>query len=161
CAGIADCMANKGATLVEGEKNGRKFHLIGTHLQAEDKFRATRHKQIKQMYKDLISPFVQKDIPMLISGDLNVDKMDSLSYRQMLTDLDAEDGKLQGEVQSTWIGMYGKWKKNDRRPIYDYVLWKKNSKKVKITRREAKIFRSPTATHNLSDHNAVEVEMEF
>ncbi len=160
CKGIADCMARKGAMMVEGEKQGKKFHLIGTHLQAEN-YPLTRKKQFRQIQEELISRFSKKDVPLIIGGDLNTEKMDTLNYKDMLTSLDAEDGELDGDVQSTWGGMNYKFDKKDKNPILDYILLRKNGKKVKVARRKVNIFRSQKADYNLSDHFGVEMEMVF
>lgn len=161
CKGFADCMANKGATLVEGEKNGKKFHLIGTHLQAEDKYKYTRTKQLKQIYQELIQPFAKKHVPMFISGDFNVEKSDTLSYKDMLQTLNAEDGNPEGEMQSTWRGMYNEAEKGNKKSILDYILIKRNGKKVKNVKRTVRLFRSKNKNYNLSDHAAVEMEIQF
>ena len=157
---VADCMARKGAMMVEGEKQGKKFHLIGTHLQAEN-YPYIRKRQFKQIQEELISRFSQKNVPLIIGGDLNTEKMDTLNYKDMLTSLDAEDGDLDGDVQATWGGMNYKFDKKDKNPILDYILLRKNGKKVKVARRKVNIFRSKKADYNLSDHFGVEMEMVF
>ncbi len=157
---VADCMARKGATMVEGEKNGKKFQLIGTHLQAEN-YPFIRKKQFGQIQSELIARFSRKNVPLIIGGDLNTEKMDTLNYKDMLTSLDAEDGDLDGEVQATWGGMNYKFNKKDKNPILDYILLRKNGKKVHVFRRKVNIFRSKKADYNLSDHFGVEMQMVF
>lgn len=161
CSGFADCMANKGATLVEGEKNGRKFHLIGTHLQAEDKYKYTRKKQLKQIYKELIQPFSTKEVPMFISGDFNIEKSDTTFYKDMLHTLKAEDGNIEGDSVSTWRGMYNEANKGTKKSILDYILIKRNGKKIKNVKRSIHLFRSKNKSYNLSDHAAVEMDILF
>lgn len=161
CAGVPDCMARKGATMVEGEKNGRKFHLIGTHLQAEDRFPLTRKKQFKQIWHELISPFSKEEIPLIIAGDLNVNRADTTHYTDMLNTLHAEDGMLDGELQSTFSGMYTNPLRLKRQEVLDYILLKKNQSKVFSMKRRVKWFRSKLNAYNLSDHLGVEMEMEF
>lgn len=161
CGGFADCMANKGATLVEGEKDGKKFHLIGTHLQAEDKYKYTRKKQLKQIYQELIQPFAKKQVPMFISGDFNIEKSDTAFYKDMLFTLKAEDGNPEGETQSTWRGMYNETEKGNKKTILDYILIKRNGKKVRHVKRSVHLFRSKNKKYNLSDHAAVEMDIQF
>ncbi len=161
CSGIPDCMARKGATMVEGEKNGKKFHLIGTHLQAEDQYPQTRKKQFKQIMKELVEPFSQKNVPLIIAGDLNVNRYDSLHYRDMLGVLEAEDGLLDGEIQSTFSGMYNNPKELKRAEILDYILLRKNGSNIFSMKRKAKWFKSNVNAYNLSDHLGVEMEIEF
>ncbi|MBX7240612.1 MAG: sphingomyelin phosphodiesterase [Bacteroidia bacterium] len=161
CSGIPDCMARKGATMVEGEKNGKRFHLIGTHLQAEDKYPQTRKRQFRQIMKEMVEPFSQKNIPLIIAGDLNVNKYDSLQYRDMLGILDAEDGVLEGEIQSTFSGMYKNPGSLKRSEVLDYILLRKNGSKIFSMRRKAKWFKSHANAYNLSDHLGVEMEIEF
>ena len=47
-----DCMARKGAMLLEGEWNGKPFQILGTHLQA-DGFDKIREKQMDQIYLEM------------------------------------------------------------------------------------------------------------
>lgn len=168
CSGISDCMARKGATMVEGEKNGKKFHLIGTHLQAED-YPQTRKKQFRQIFDSLILKFQRKDVPLLISGDLNTPKDDAENYKDMLQTLDAEDGNLgeDSESQSTYNLNYDK--KTDssqfqkqKNLILDYILLRKNGKKVKSQKRKVRIFKAgKNKKMFLSDHFALEMEIEM
>lgn len=161
CSGIPDCMANKGATLIEGWKNGKKFHLIGTHLQAEDKFKHTRKKQLRQIQQELIEPFTQKDVPMLISGDLNIEKSDTLYYKDMLQTLGAEDGNPEGGTEATWRGMYDEAVKSNKKSILDYILIRKNGKTIQAVKRFVRVFQSKNKSYNLSDHSAVEMDLQF
>ncbi|MEZ5024814.1 MAG: hypothetical protein R2728_16440 [Chitinophagales bacterium] len=41
-------MARKGALMIEGEKNGQKFQVIGTHLNAGGPIEV-RHSQVTQI----------------------------------------------------------------------------------------------------------------
>lgn len=168
CSGISDCMARKGATMVEGEKNGKKFHLIGTHLQAED-FPLTRKKQFRQIVDSLIQKFQRKDVPILISGDLNTPKDDTENYAEMLKTLDAEDGNLgeDSESLSTYNLDYGKKEDSSQlnKPknlILDYILLRKNGKKVKSEKRKVRVFKGKKDKKMfLSDHFALEMEIEM
>lgn len=161
CSGIPDCMARKGATMVEGRKDGKKFQLIGTHLQAEDQYPATRLKQLRQIMRELVEPFAQKDVPLLIAGDLNVNKLDTAHYTDMLQTLKADDGELEGQYESTYTGLYTHPLQKTKREILDYVLILKNRSKVFSVRREAKWFRSRKQTYSLSDHLGVEMEILY
>lgn len=162
CA-VADCMARKGATLVEGEKNGKRFQLIGTHLQADD-FQGIRRTQFHQIFKELIQPFEKKDVPILISGDLNTPKDDTKSYKDMLELLQAEDGETTGETEGTYNTTYGTDKdfKSEKPLILDYILIQKNHKLIKKLTRKVQVFRSRKDQKRfLSDHFGVEAEMEL
>lgn len=161
CSGIPDCMAEKGATLVECEKAGKKFRLIGTHLQAEN-FPLTRRKQFKQIKKDLIDPFNDPDIPMIIAGDLNTEKSDSLNYFEMLKELEADDKPAIDNIKTTWKGRYNQpYDPNARKTILDYILIKKNGRNVHHSNRKILMFKSQKHDYFLSDHFGVEMTMEF
>ncbi|MFN0201146.1 MAG: sphingomyelin phosphodiesterase [Bacteroidia bacterium] len=162
CA-VADCMARKGATMIEGQKNGKPFQLIGTHVQADD-FQGIRNTQFRQIFKELIQPFQKKDVPILISGDLNTPKDDEKSYKEMLEVLQAEDGETSGETEGTYNTTYGTDKdfRKEKPLILDYILIRKNNRFIKHLNRKVQVFRAKkNEKMYLSDHFAVEAEMEL
>lgn len=73
-----DCKANKGAVYIQVKKEGHLFHLVGTHLQAdevgdEETAQAVRVKQMKEIHAWLKGFNIPASEPVIIIGDLNVE----------------------------------------------------------------------------------------
>jgi sphingomyelin phosphodiesterase len=163
-----DCFSSKGATLVEVEIEGSRIQVIGTHLQAWDgeKYQKTRFSQYREIKKLLLDKFKKDDVPQFLIGDLNTPIDDSLSYYNMLSTLDMEDGELNGEIQNSvnpFVNTLIKQKEGERHKLLDYILCRTNGSGVKV--KERKIIRytasSSGKTKDLSDHFAIKALIEF
>lgn len=161
CEGI-DCFSKKGATLVEVDKDGKTFQIIGTHLQAD----SGKEKQIIRIaqYYDLVQLLDanKKDgVPQIIAGDFNTDITDTISYKNMLNILKAENGPMSGELQYTWDSSLNDITINTNNPhrvVYDYIFTRYNgfdtTEEARYIRRYKQFWNTTNA--DLSDHFAVE-----
>lgn len=152
CIGI-DCWARKGCLMMEGELNGKKFQVLGTHLQA-DGGDSLRIEQVKAIKNQLLLPYAQQGIPQIICGDMNI-KQHSEAYQQMLQIYGVNGYDLVGELQQTTQ------KKGN---VIDYIFIKSNEANISSVVRRA---LRPTQTWGkngedwLSDHNAVEAIIRY
>ena len=172
---VHDCLAKKGAVFVEVYKNAKKFHIIGTHLQAEagEKFQRVRKKQYIDISEKLINPLSEKNVPLFVIGDMNTAKKDTSSYNDMLKILNIEDGVLNGGDEGSYNvnenDLKEKKSKNrqDRETqsikIIDYILFQPNGIQPKSFTREVKIFQHAwdEKHKDLSDHYAVYAKVIF
>jgi endonuclease/exonuclease/phosphatase family metal-dependent hydrolase len=96
----SDRLATKGAILVEGQKNGFCFQLVGTHLQSDlnsgKNVQPIRDKQYAEIKKQLLEPYSQENIPQFIAGDFNTIHDDSVCYNPMVDTLKFTQCELQG-----------------------------------------------------------------
>ena len=73
----SDAHADKGVIWVRIEKQGRRWNLLGTHLQAGAEAQAAkvevRARQLRQLAAFLQARGIPADEPVLLAGDLNVD----------------------------------------------------------------------------------------
>lgn len=71
CCGF-DCLASKGATLIQVTKNSYTYQIISTHLQSDDGVREDdiRKSQITQILS-LMNKYKIDSIPQILIGDLN------------------------------------------------------------------------------------------
>jgi endonuclease/exonuclease/phosphatase family metal-dependent hydrolase len=87
----SDRLATKGAILVEGQKNGFCFQLVGTHLQADPNsgknVQPIRDKQYTEIRKQLLEPYSRENIPQFVAGDFNTIHNDSQCYNHMVDSL--------------------------------------------------------------------------
>lgn len=166
CDGI-DCFAKKGATMIEVEKDGKLFQIVGTHLQADegkDKQRA-RDAQYYELAQ-LLNAHKTDGVPQIIAGDFNTMYSDSLRYRGMLNVLGAEDGPISGMQQCSWDNLVNDFTftgKDTCQILLDYVFLRNNGFEFK---NESRIIRRMqlqwAAKHSdLSDHFAIEAKFEY
>lgn len=122
CSGH-DCLARKGAMLLEGEKNGHLFQVVSTHTNGGT---IINNHQFHMIYDGLLLPYQKDGVPQIIGGDLNCPKSNPKRYNEMLSLLDAEDGPT--------IGLnYSNWEKTN---IIDYLLLRRNNSNVEVIKRE-------------------------
>lgn len=156
-----DKVARKGALLVEVEKNGKKYQVAGTHLQAgaSKKKDDIRHSQFIEL-QQMLQQYEVYGIPQLVCGDFNTPKNDRKNYQLILETLKVQDGPLESSLQYTYDA-----KENDLAiggnycEQLDYIFIKDNSNKVQYSKR--KVIAHTAKWHekrkNLSDHYAVEI----
>ena len=157
-----DCVARKGALLIEAEVDGKKIQLLGTHMNAaggED----VKIRQLVQI-KKLIEKHSKSGIPQLICGDFNIKKTNRRLYQMMLDFFKANDGPISGELQHTFDpknnDMCAK-EKGDARLI-DFIFFRSNeNKESRESCREIKRYRKAWGKKNkdLSDHFALWMEV--
>lgn len=161
CEGI-DCFSKKGATLVEVDKDGKTFQIIGTHLQADggkekQKIREAQYYDLAQ----LLDANKKDGVPQIIAGDFNTDLADSISYRGMLNVLKAEDGPMSGELKYTWDSSINDITINTPNPhkvVFDYIFTRYNGFEIAGEARYIRRYKMfwNTTNADLSDHFAVE-----
>jgi endonuclease/exonuclease/phosphatase family metal-dependent hydrolase len=146
-----DKYAMKGAVLLEGMINHKKFQIIGTHIQASGP-QELKNKQFQQIRTQLLDPYRKDAIPQIICGDLNINAHNENEYTDMMTILGSEDGKLTGDKRFT--------KANGRE--IDYILIRNNNSDARVIKRNVLVFEPGSLIiPYLSDHYAVEALIEF
>lgn len=152
----SDCFARKGCGIFEGEVDGNKFQILGTHMNST-KEQYIRESQYEQLFSQLLKVHEKEGVPQIICGDLNTKQSDEESYNSMLKKLDAIDIQTKGTLKHTTV---------TDRVIIDYILIRHNLSKVvaidkQIRRFEAKTKMIDLLDGTLSDHLAVEVTFRF
>jgi endonuclease/exonuclease/phosphatase family metal-dependent hydrolase len=156
-----DSFARKGAILLEGFWKCCEFQIVGTHLQSESTEIVRRH-QCSEIANLLLKPFAREKVTQIVCGDFNIEQNDEAGYSCMLQILEAENGKLEGEVKISFdeIDNSLAWREGGKRLLIDYILVR-NHKALKLIKRKISIFRhySNSAIVELSDHYAVEARI--
>ena len=177
CKGF-DCGSRKGALMVEVEKDGYTYQLIGTHLQAFDspKKEEIRNKQLLQIKNELVDPYHVDGVPQLLCGDFNIHKRDVKLYTQMLKSLSAcddnfctvdilEDNPATSGEMHTYDSKNNDLIDYEETTTLDYILVKENNFLFRSVRRRVATFVGNWSSkkllnrHNLSDHHAVEITL--
>ncbi|WP_445115631.1 sphingomyelin phosphodiesterase [Acinetobacter sp. WZC-1] len=172
CSGT-DCFANKGVIYAEIIKDGKAYHVAGTHTASFDttEARDLRQKQFKQ-----IRSFIDaKEIPdfdaVLIGGDLNVNKLlwpDD--YASMLKNLNATAPVSTGYTASTFDPRVNKLATapgsgGTEVEYLDYVLSSNTHRQPVKSSNDVRVLRSTAdplfMVWDLSDHFSVMGHFNF
>jgi sphingomyelin phosphodiesterase len=166
----SDCMSDKGVLYAKIDKKGRPYHIFGSHTQADAgaKDRAARKLQLKIIRAFIDSKKIPKDEPVIIAGDLNVNKSSTAEYKAMLSTLNAVDPPTGGAKYTFYPTI------NDlasgKNEFLDYVLWSKAhlapvaaSNQVRIPRAAKgwKDLLTENERWDLSDHYPVYGRLSF
>lgn len=165
--GTADYHSNKGAAYVEVTKNGKKYHIVGTHLQADQgsyNGSSVRLKQLKEI-KDWVNGFnIPVSEPLIYAGDMNVQYTDTSSYTSMQSILNST---LSYSFNATTdIGTYSNTNTlvskeyPDYNDTLDYILISKEHKQP-VSIPEMEVLQFVRGGEDLSDHNAVKTVYSF
>jgi sphingomyelin phosphodiesterase len=165
CSGT-DSHVAKGVLYAAINKSGRRYHVFGTHTQADPtaKEAAVRVRQFGILKRFLDAKRIPAKEAVIIGGDLNVDKIKyPKQYEEMLKILNAAHPTPRGHP-STFDPKVNKVADKGATEFLDYVLYsrahlqpKTSYNEVRMIRadREWKSFPTDKAKWDLSDHFAV------
>lgn len=162
-----DWLACKGAMLIQSEKNGFAFQLIGTHLQSDfggKHSQRIRKLQCEQIRKELIEPYAEEGVPQLLAGDFNTIHHESEKYEQILNILQAKQFSLHGEHSFSYDHTVNDLIKGKDTPqLIDYILYRGNEHQKLDARMFINVFRKQwhQKFHDLSDHFAIAGIFQF
>ncbi len=129
----AESSYNRGFTYVRINKNGKKFHVIGTQVQTvgpacSDLGRSARRSQFGNIKDFINTKTIPADELVLIAGDMNVTR-GSIEYYEMLTNLNVSEPKYAGIpfTQDPKVNSFTALKHRGSEPVYtNYVLVSKS-----------------------------------
>ncbi|HRI28322.1 MAG TPA: sphingomyelin phosphodiesterase [Chitinophagales bacterium] len=156
-----DCYAAKGVMYAQINKLGKKYHLFGTHAQADDKpkYIAIRKTQMEEMSRFVLSKNIPPDEPTLIGGDLNVEKLrNNLNEYCFMLDVLKVTEPTYGNLNFTCHGNLNYYTYTP--PVYlDYILPLNTALKPLLATNEVRILRTLDDNlwniFDLSDHFSV------
>ena len=158
-----DAIARKGAVLFEGDWHGQSFQLLGTHLQ-NDSPDAVRYGQCEEISEKHLRKYAKSEVPQIVCGDFNIEYEDKLNYSTMLSILEAKNGNLNGELQTSFDEVNNKlaYRKNGKKQLIDYILVRNNDSIKDITRKVSKFKNhAHNVSTDLSDHYGIEAIIHF
>lgn len=171
CRGT-DSHVAKGVLYARINKQGRRYHIFGSHTQAnpDRESAAVRAKQFHIMKKFIDGKKIPASEAVIIGGDLNVDMTKHAGeYREMLRILNAEHPSQRGH-RFTFDPRVNPVADKGASEYLDYVLYSKGHlratasyNEVRMIRasREWKSFPTDKAKWDLSDHFAVFGRLTF
>jgi len=153
-----DGLAEKGCLLVEGELDGVKFQLAGTHLQAGDE--AMKVKELTEIREGIILPYKLDGVPQILVGDMNI-AADSEHYQRLLDTTEMTDYPLNDDHPYTVDGK-NSWNPPRKQPKrIDYVLLNPRGTQSTIVRQTIQRAKHPHegGVMDLADHYGVAAEI--
>jgi sphingomyelin phosphodiesterase len=141
----SDSMADKGIMYAKINKQGRGYHIFGTHTQANKggSAAAARKKQLQMLKAFIDSQNIPAIDPVIIGGDLNVDMHGSpAEYQSMLNILNAEHPQRIGFMGNTFDPRINKCADPGDQEFLDYVLFSKAHARPVIALNEIRLHRS-------------------
>lgn len=158
-----DAWAAKGCTVVELQQGENSVYIAGTHLQAGSSKAAKNQRTIQyQAIKNLLETTTNDSLAVVLAGDLNTRKSDTLVYSKMLNTLVLQDQPLDEERPYT-IDLNNTWNKGGRNQQLDYILLRPQQSKLqlqqqKLLRVQKKWKEQPM---DLADHYGVIATFEW
>ncbi len=161
-----DCLARKGALLVETEWQGQTLQVLGTHLEAGGPrwIKINQYNEIRA----LIDAHRKDGVPQFLGGDFNTDNDNSDLYPIMLETLDAKDGPFFSVLKFTDDPIlndmnYSPGKTEENRDVIDYIFYRANGVQPESMKRFVRQYRSRWSKQyqDLSDHNGVLMRVVF
>lgn len=158
-----DCFAAKGFQFVDININGKIIHFINTHLQASNSLPRikARQKQLKQIADYLEK--IQTMNPIFVLGDFNINKY-GFEYPALLASLKVKDHIVDGDLIFSSDGFLNdqkKRKKHKERELLDYIFSYNNEYDVPNRVIRPKGSYSKMIDVDLSDHFAIETEINL
>jgi len=151
-----DALASKGCTLVEGGKEGVKFQMAGTHLQAGH--REVQSTQYEEMGARILRPCRHEGVPQFLMGDFNTGRAETDRYAELLKATDMSDAPVDDprpysdDAANSWLPGH---QNND---LIDHVLFNPcgtGSKVKRLTIQRPRHTMDDGRIIDLSDHYGV------
>ncbi|CAL2108107.1 exported hypothetical protein [Tenacibaculum sp. 190524A02b] len=122
-AANGDDQSNKGVMYAKINKLGKNYHVLGTHAQSGGSYASYRTKNFKEIINLRNRKNIPSNEPVIIGGDLNVNKFTASEYNGMLGTLQANDPQRIGSYTATYSGITNGWIGSSNDQILDYVLY--------------------------------------
>ncbi len=163
-----DCASRKGVVYAAIQKKNVPYHIFATHTQAHSNLtsQGVRTEQFLALNRFLESKSIPSNEPVLIGGDLNVDKLHSPGeYRDMLSSLKVNSPHSFLGLPWTFQPKVNQLAHGSKPEFLDYVLVsKKHLQPTKSTlTTQAFLTKRPWRNFNkdLSDHYPVVGKFQF
>jgi phospholipase C len=161
-AGFDNKMARKGAVMVEVNKNGQPFHLIGTHLNSGGSL-DVRSSQVRAIKEKLIDVHYKADIPLVVAGDFNIRQNNPEGLDSMTCILDLGIYELSGECRFSVDHTTNDLTRYTGQEVIDFIYF--NPALLDILSLHRFIpditFQWSEKHRSLSDHNPIELYLQY
>jgi hypothetical protein len=166
----SDCTGKKGVVYAMLEKQGQRYHIFGTHLQSGTPYWELRNAQAEYIRYFIGARNIPSNEPVIIAGDMNVDKYDQERYNDFIAKLNATHPAQRGPAYS-FDGAKNDLNLNDDVQQYlDYVFYSNDHLRPCNSSNELRLIRAREPWReffwedwywDLSDHYPVEGKFTF
>ena len=159
-----DCWARKGVMLVEVTIGNHTFQIAGTHMNGGGSV-ALKTSQYREM-GNLVKEFARPGVPQFCVGDYNTSNLEPQYYNALISNMDAEDGPISGDLQVTNDHLNNDMEEDFNpkdRNIIDYILYRPNGIRPQKMTRTIKQYCYPwmKGHDDLSDHYALVMDLTW
>ena len=159
-----DAFAQKGVKYACISKNGRHYHIFGTHTDAGNMAgdRTARRSQFILIDEFIFRLRIPRDEPVIVGGDLNVNRY-NMEYIEMLRRLRCSYPSVQLGNRFTYDPQLNDLAEGDRPEYLDYVLARRHHRQPVRSSLTTLIFRQrwDDDHEDLSDHYGVAGYFEY
>ncbi|KAL3317546.1 hypothetical protein Ciccas_003806 [Cichlidogyrus casuarinus] len=131
----ADLWCNKGIKYAQIDKNGRKFHILGTHMQSLEglTYHQVRVEQARRIALYMNTMSIPKDEPVIIAGDFNTDMAhEQTRSEEIFSHMQVTMCPISGPVQFTYNRLVNNIVITQETPSWlDYIVYSKQHKQPK------------------------------
>lgn len=155
-----DAMAEKGCVLVEGERDGVRFQLAGTHLQAGDP--KAREAEVPEIEEGILAKHRAEGVPVILLGDMNIGAGEP-AFEMLLKTTRMTAFPLNDPRPFTTDGE-NSWNRSNKNPRHiDHVLLDSQGSSTTIERQTIQRARRQHEgkTIDLADHYGVAAEIQL
>ena len=151
----SDKGAQKGCSLVEIKINNKKLLLGGTHL--DSKSPESRSLQYKLIAENIINPFLNDSVPLLLAGDFNTN-FNTAEYDSMMLNLKLNNYELNDDRPYTF-DEFNTWNSKGYKAWIDFIFYQEN-KNIKVFNQYIlrPVMKYKNTKMDLADHYQIVIE---
>lgn len=151
----SDRGAQKGCSLVKINVNDKEVLLAGTHL--DSKSNNSRSLQYQITNDEILSPYINDSIPLLIAGDFNTD-FGSSQYDSMINFFKLKNFELNDDRPFTF-DEFNTWNAKGYKAWIDFIFFQEN-KNIKVFNQYIlrPVMKFKNSKMDLADHYQIVIE---
>ena len=151
----SDRGAQKGCSLVKINVNDKDIFLAGTHLDSKSNNSRTLQYQITN--DEILKPYINDSIPLIIAGDFNTD-FKSSQYDSMMTSFELKNFELNDDRPFTF-DEFNTWNAKGYKAWIDFIFFQEN-KNIKVFNQYIlrPVMKFKNSKMDLADHYQIVIE---
>ena len=151
----SDKGAQKGCSLIKININDKEVFLAGTHL--DSKSNNSRSLQYQITNDEILKPYINDSIPLLIAGDFNTD-FKSSQYDSMINTFKVKNFELNDDRPYTF-DEFNTWNAKGYKAWIDFIFFQEN-KNIKVFNQYIlrPVMKFKSRKMDLADHYQIVIE---
>ena len=151
----SDKGAQKGCSLIKTNINDKEVFLAGTHLDSKNN--DSRSLQYQITNDEILNPYINDSIPLLIAGDFNTD-FESSQYDSMINTFKLKNFELNDDRPYTF-DEFNTWNAKGYKAWIDFIFFQEN-KNIKVFNQYIlrPVMKFKNRKMDLADHYQIVIE---